>query len=165
MEIFLTFLAKNYEMETKLGTGVTNDVQVRSLVDNVCRDNFDQKKHEHLLTSASIEKLMRAAAESFVKLNYVAIAKGEKVLTADEVSGARLLLGLNATNLAASIGLSKGTISKILRGTMTLKRPESILLMERMIQEITNPGSWNKAAHKPRIRHRRKADVLRHPAA
>lgn len=107
---------------------------------------------------------MRTAAEAFIKVNYHAVLKGDRHLTADEVSGIRLVLGLSMTELAEAVGLTKGTMSRILRGQLSMKRPESILTMERLIQEVTEPGTWNKVV-KGAARRRRKADRLRGTAA
>ncbi len=131
-------------MESKLGVGTALDVEVRLLVEGVSRNNFNQDKHDHLLDSTEIDRLALAAAEDFIRSNYHSILKGEQTLTEDELSGVRMVLGLNATQFAEILGIPKSTLSKMLKGTLKIKRPEAILVMERLITEVQEPRYWRE---------------------
>ena len=144
MQVYNTFKAKEYRLETYLGDGVAKEVKVKLLVDGVTRSTFDQDKHEHLLDSGEVERLSLAAAELYVKSHYLPILKGEKQVTADEIAGVRIVLGLNASQLAQILGLTRGTMSKLLKSKLRLKRPEAILLTERLIAELQDHGYWKR---------------------
>lgn len=62
----------------------------------------------------------------------------------EEIAGVRIVLGLNASQLAQILGITRGTMSKLLKGKLRLKRPEAILLTERLIAELQKPGYWKR---------------------
>ena len=144
MQVYNKFKAKEYRLETYLGDGVAKDVLVKLLVDKVTRNTFDQDVHEHLIDSVEVDRLSLAAAESYVKSHYLPILKGEKQVAADEIAGVRIVLGINASQLAQILGVTRGTMSKLLKGKLRLKRPEAILLVERVITELQTPGYWKR---------------------
>jgi DNA-binding transcriptional regulator YiaG len=144
MKVFNTFKAKEYRADTKLGVGVGRNIRVQLLVPDVTKDNFNQDKHDHLIGSDEVTLIFKAAAEAFLKKNYLDILFGRRALAASELSGIREFLNLNATEFASILGVPKSTLSKLLKGDVRIKTPEASLAMERLSMELQASGYWRK---------------------
>ncbi len=135
-----TLKIKKYHFESLLGKIEANDALIVVEDGSVTSSTFEQKKHEHILDSNEIARLSLEIAKDFFSKNYQGIIRGDRGLSNKEVSGIRAVLGLTATELALLLGIDKGTMSKILHGKFKMKRPECILAMERLLDELGSPG-------------------------
>jgi 4-hydroxy-3-methylbut-2-en-1-yl diphosphate synthase IspG/GcpE len=72
-------------------------------------------------------------------MNVIDIYLQKKKLTADEVSGIRMILKIDGSQLAMLLGVNKGTISKILAEKIIIKTPETIILMNYLRMKVENP--------------------------
>ena len=68
------------------------------------------------------------------------IESGRLELNEDEVYGIRLVLGVNATEFANILGIHKSTMSKILRGTLSMKKTECTLALIWLMKELEQSG-------------------------
>jgi DNA-binding transcriptional regulator YiaG len=130
-------VAKQYEFASRLGQAIFRNVPVWLVAsDKVTVKNFDQDEHEHELSGDVIQLLSREIAVSF----YTTIAVNQRTLTGDEVYGIQCVLNVKQHELAQLLGVTKGTISKIVRGNMKMKRPETLLCLEVLKNELMQPG-------------------------
>lgn len=129
-------LAKHILITSKLGEVVAKNVEVEVLDPKLTSNTFNYKKHQYIISSKITEKYCALIATQFYREHFFSVYLGHKKLTADEVSGIRIELGVNAQKLAILLGVTKGTISKILAGKISIKTPESILLMSLLKEKI-----------------------------
>lgn len=128
--------AKYILITSKLGEVLAKNVEVEVFDPKLTANTFNYKKHQHLISSKVSEKYCTLIATDFYREHFFSVYLGYKKLTADEVSGVRIELGVNAQKLAMLLGVSKGTISKILSGKISIKTPESILLMSLLKEKL-----------------------------
>jgi hypothetical protein len=131
--------AKEIEISTKLGTTKAKNVELEVLDSSLTSDSFDPSKHHYLLSSKTIEKYAIKIAKDFYEMNVIDIYLQKKKLTADEVSGIRMILKIDGSQLAMLLGVNKGTISKILAEKIIIKTPETIILMNYLRMKVENP--------------------------
>lgn len=140
MKVYKTFKAKSYRHTSYLGELIIKDVNIELLESGITKETFDSNKHEHLIDANEVERMERLVGLHFVQDNLVAIVKDARKLSEDEVYGIQLITGLNATQFATLLGIHKGTLSKILKGRLEMKKPERILAMHLLQNEILTPG-------------------------
>ena len=130
--------------KSNLGSNYFSDVSVW-VDDSISDRNFDEKEHEYSLDDEEASRLSRELAHKFIikKIN-----NNDFELTDDEVYGVRLVLGINSTEFASIIGIHKGTMSKILKGTIKMKKPECMLAMIWLIKELAHPQGYIKDPNK-----------------
>lgn len=131
--------AKEIEISTKIGTIKAKNIEVEVYNCELSPDNFDPKKHDYIISSKIIEKYAIRIAKDFYETNVINIYLLKKKLTADEVSGIRMVLNIDGSQLALLLGVNKGTISKILAAKINIKTPETIILMNYLRMKVENP--------------------------
>ena len=131
--------AKEIEISTKIGTIKAKNIEVEVYNCELTPDNFDPKKHDYIISSKLIEKYSIRIAKDFYETNVINIYLLKKKLTADEVSGIRMVLNIDGSQLALLLGVNKGTISKILAEKINIKTPETIILMNYLRMKVENP--------------------------
>jgi DNA-binding transcriptional regulator YiaG len=131
--------AKEIEISTKIGTIKAKNIEVEVYNCELSSDNFDPKKHDYIISSKIIEKHAIRIAKDFYETNVINIYLLKKKLTADEVSGIRMVLNIDGSQLALLLGVNKGTISKILAAKINMKTPETIILMNYLRMKVENP--------------------------
>jgi DNA-binding transcriptional regulator YiaG len=142
---------KTFEHESLLGVKVFKNVAAW-IYENVDLSNFNPEKDEYFIDDKETMRLEREVAQSFVSRK---LQEKTLELTAEEVSGIRMVLGLNATEFAKIIGITKGTMSKILRGTIKMKRPECILALMWLIKELDSDTGFIKPQEKVKASNRK----------
>jgi DNA-binding transcriptional regulator YiaG len=121
-------VAKSITFESELGKEVFRNVPVYVDSDAITEKNFDEHIHDFYLSGDVIQKLGKMVAVSFLLRKNVSA----ELFTAKELSGIRMVLDLSQNEFADFIGVSKGTMSKLLKGTLKIKKPESLLCIARL---------------------------------
>lgn len=130
---------REIDISTKIGNISAKNVEVEVLDLSLTADSFDPNKNDYLLSSKTIEKYAIKIAKDFYEMNVIDIYLQKRKLTSDEVSGIRMILKIDGSQLAMLLGINKGTVSKILSGKITIKTPETIILMNYLRMKVENP--------------------------
>jgi hypothetical protein len=129
-------VAKNYRFASILGIADFRNVPVWvEAKEEITGKNFDQKLHDHELSGDVIQLLSREIAVRW----YSQLQEGH-LLTAKEIYGIQCIFGVKQIELATLLGITKGTISKLIKGSMKIRRPEAILCIELLKNELLRPG-------------------------
>jgi len=92
------------------------------------------------LSDETIKKLSHDSALRFYNQRNKEILSEKKPLTAQEMKGIKIFLGVNGVELGKLIGFDKSSISRTLSMNQTIEHDKAMLLMERLKDEIQSPG-------------------------
>lgn len=137
---FKKIKAKELVITSKLGFKIAKNIEVEVFDKNLSSLNFNPQKHDYLVASDVIQKYGLLIAREFYEEVVFGVLLQKRKLTADEVSGIRIALGVDGSQLAVLLGVNKGTISKILSGKIQIKTPESIILMTYLKRKLDHPN-------------------------
>lgn len=107
----------------------------------VSADEFDQVDHEHYLADDVLARLSKEIAQRFLNENYKYILQGKRELTARELNGIRAYLGLNGSQFARLLNLTKSSVSRIIAGKQALQADTMLLAVEKLRNELEVPGT------------------------
>ena len=113
----------------------------------ITSDNFNQKKHSFFLSDDEIERLSRESAQRFYDENGSTILSGDRRFKKNEVSAIKEFFRITGAELGDLIGLHKSSISRVLSGKQVLESDKSMLLLERLRDELEHPGKSKITLH------------------
>ena len=136
-------LVQNFIHKDEFGENVFSSVEIMfdPSVNEITSDAFDQDSQEFFLSDSEIKRLTRDSAQRFFNAVNSDILSGKRFLSSKEINGIRLLFDVNGAELGDLIGLHKSNISRILKGELSLQKDKSMLLMERLKDELECVGS------------------------
>lgn len=105
-------------------------------------ENFDQASQSFFVASEEIERLARESAQRFFDTHAGAMANGSRPIKSTEVNAIKTFLKISGAELGDLIGLTKSSISRILKGEgkQDLQWDKLMLLLERLRNELEHPG-------------------------
>lgn len=103
-------------------------------------EDFNQDKDEYFLSDETIKKMTHDAAARFYNSRLKEILLKKRPLTSEELKGIKVFLGVTGAQLGDLIGLDKSGISRALSEKQPIMYDKSMLLMERLKDEIQTPG-------------------------
>lgn len=134
-------IAKTYRYSSAFGEAVFRNVPV--LVDDDFRGKtVDPDKDDCGLTGNVIMAMEREVAKGWLRDRADPLH-----LKSREIESIRVLCGLNQTEMAALLRLTKGSMSKILKGALKLRPPMSDLCLLILAYDLTEPGSVKRDLH------------------
>lgn len=157
---FREIIVSDYKFKDELGEFIFHNVSI--LVDDesdITEDNFNQESSDYSISSDEIERMGNEATQRFFNLNYQKVLKKEKVLTPKELSGISLFLRVNQSELADLLTINKSNVSRIYSGENKITSELSVLIMEKLCNEIESPGQTKAILKK--IRSDKKTEALK----
>lgn len=118
-------IAKALTFRSKFGMIMVHHVPVTVEDKTISSATFNEKKNDFRLNGEVIKTMTLIAALKF----FIETAPKHKNLTKDEAAGIMFIMGLNQSEFAKMLGLTKGTVSRILSGKLRMKKPESMLAL------------------------------------
>lgn len=100
--------------------------------------DFDASKHQYFLPGEVGMRLEREIAKAWLADK---LARPRKQLKDVEVYAMMSMMGLAAVAFAALLGVSKGQMSKILKGNQRLSLPAALYCLTLFALELQHPGA------------------------
>lgn len=102
--------------------------------------DFNQEDDEYFLSEETINKIAHDSASRFYNSRFREVLSQKKPLTLSELKGIKDFIGVTGVELGVLIGLDKSSVSRALSGKQPIMHDKSMLLMERLKDEIQSPG-------------------------
>ena len=128
-------IIKTHRHVSHLGDAVFKNVPVL-VDDSFSRKEVNSKTDEYAISGDVVMRMEREVAKTWLTEK-----ADPRNLKADEVNAVRILCGLNQSEFASVLGLTKGTMSKVLKSRLKLRSPMSDLCLLVLAAEIANPGA------------------------
>ena len=125
---------KTYRYESHLGKATFRNVPVWLVDDLTGRTN-----------DVALDDQVAMAMEREVAKDWLARRAEPDKLSPQEIDAVRIIFGLNLSEFARLLRLTKGTMSKIFHGKLKLQRPMSDLCLLLLACELLNPGTAKRA--------------------
>jgi len=143
-----------FNYENSFGINVFYDVEILfdPEVENITKDNFDQYKHDYYLEDDQIDLMVRGSVQRFLNTHSSSILKGEYNFSPDELNTILSFLGVNQSEFAALIGMSRSAITRYFKGD-DIQTSIQYLIIDRLKDELTSPGLAKLVVKKIRDRN------------
>lgn len=105
-------------------------------VRNITVSDFNQEDDEYFLSEETIKKIAHDSASRFYCNRFREVVSQMKPLTLSELKGIKDFFGVNEVDFGLLIGLDKLSASRALSGEQPFVHDKSMLLMERLKEEI-----------------------------
>lgn len=116
------------------------DILFDPSVREISISDFNQSEDEYFLSDDIIKKIAHDSASRFYNHRFREILLQKKPLTLTELKGIKDFFGVTGVEFGVLIGLDKSSISRVLSGKQPIMHDKSMLLMERLKNEIQSPG-------------------------
>lgn len=129
---------KNYEYQSILGC-VKTDTYLY-VEDDFINKEVDINKDTYYEVSEEIERASFLILENFFFKNNAVIKTQEKVLTKNELLEIKNILQLNLVDFSIILGLHKSSVTRMIKGELSISEQTSFIVMDLIKAELENKG-------------------------
>lgn len=115
-------------------------ILVESSKANFKPESFNQDDHEYYLEDEVILSLANDSARRFLSSRSSEILSDKYVMSGDQVNLIKEIMQVNKSELADLLGVDKASITRIINNDQALKKDVTMLLLERLKDEVESPG-------------------------
>jgi uncharacterized phage-associated protein len=123
-------------------------------------EEFNQSVHEYYLDDEVIISLANDSARRFLSSHSSDILRDKYLIPGDQVNLIKDVMQVNKSELADLLGIDKASVSRIIKNEQALKKDVSMLLLERLKDEVESPGISRRLLEKIRQKDAAKSKIV-----